>query len=137
MLILNHSKLWRVASWEIKELFREMMLLYYFYYYYILKFISTYIKFIPCSSAALLCFSRMNTNYQRGLWLSFRGNQTMCLKFVVSSFHFLFAFIFCWFQNLGGGFILWKDCRNYLNSLKDVFMLQLVCMCPTSEYLAT
>ena len=119
MLILNHSKLWRVTSWEIKELFREMMLLYYFYYYYhILKFISMYIKFIPCSSAALLHFSRMNTNYQRGLWLSFRGNQTMCLKFAVSSFHFLLAFLFCWFQYLGGGFILWQGLKELFKQLE-------------------
>jgi hypothetical protein len=32
----------------------------------------------------------------------------MSLKFAVSSFHFVFAFLFCWFQYFGGGFALWK-----------------------------
>jgi len=42
----------------------------------------------------------------------------MCLKFAVSSFHFLLAFLFCWFQYLGGGFILWQGLKELFKQLE-------------------
>ena len=88
------------------------------------------IEFIPWSSAVSLHFSRMNTNYRRGLWLNFPGNQTMCLKLAVSSFILNFPFSFVDFST--------QVEYLFLVVKEDAFMLQWICiyMFPFNEYLA-